>query len=322
MRHRSFVFVTLFIGGTTAWDPETHRIIARIAANLISRDTTDYMIRDILSEGTQPQRILPLSTLMAQIAPFADQHSGVYRSYKSYHFVSTPDKNCSGVDLDRDCPDGNCILGGIPRFVMEVADLNLPGPQRSLALKYLIHLVADIHQPMHLGFEGDHGGVGVGLHMPDKRGKHNLHRIWDHYVRTNNGRKNLDSMGHTNLLMTEIHTSRRDTKRSIRRQAGSIMPQDGKSLTLARISAMTMDMANETFRELTCRYAYSTGTDSFGNPIWLESRESLDQAYFDSRSGVVDLQLIRAGVRLAYILEVIDQHIQLSQQAVETITQG
>ena len=314
MSRTSLNFVPILFGIFSAWDPDAHRIIARIAANLISKDTTEYMIRDILFEGAQPANKRTLQSVMAQVAPFADQHSTVHKSYKPYHFVDMPDKNCSGVDLARDCTDGECILGAIPRFAMEVADITLPPQVRSLALKYLIHLVADIHQPMHLGFKGDHGGVGVGLHIPGHRSKHHLHQIWDRFVRTNNGQQNLDSSVHTTKLMTRINTSRHNPKRLIRRQAGSILSQDGKSLTREKLSALTVDIANETVRELTCKYAYSTGTDSFGNPKWIKTRETLDQAYFDSRATVVDLQLIRAGVRLAYILEVIDQHIQLQSK--------
>ena len=295
-----------------AWDPDAHRIVARIAANLISNDSTEKMIKEILADGSKQSESRTLEAIMAQVAPFADHHSAVInKSFKSYHFVSVPDRNCSGVDLVRDCGGEGCILSGIPRFAMEVADVTLPLSQRSLALKYLIHLVADLHQPMHIGFKSDHGGVGVTVHLPGHRHKHHLHQIWDRLMRTSNGLENLDTKAHAESLLKRIQTSRRNPRREIRKRAGSFIAQDGKSLTFSKLTDFTLDMANETLQELTCKFAYSSGTDLSGKPIWIQTRGYLDQKYFDSRSHLVDLQLIRASVRLAYILEVIDRYISV-----------
>ena len=312
---RFATFISL-IGSLTrlgaAWDPDAHRIVARIAANLISHDSTEKMIKEILAEGSKQSESRTLEAMMAQVAPFADHHSAVVnKSFKNYHFVSVPDRNCSGVDLVRDCGDEGCILSGIPRFAKEVADTTLSLSQRSLALKYLIHLVADLHQPMHIGFKSDHGGVGVTVHLPGHRHKHHLHQIWDRLMRTSNGLENLDTKAHADLLLKRIQTSRRNARRQIRKRAGSFIAQDGKSLTLSKLTDLTLDMANETLQELTCKFAYSSGTDLSGKPIWIQTRGYLDQKYFDSRSHLVDLQLIRAGVRLAYILEVIDRYISV-----------
>ena len=296
----------------SSWDPDAHRIVARIAANLISRNSTRDMIKQILSDGSKSSETRTLESTMAQVAPFADHHSTVVnKSFKKYHFVSVPDKNCSGIDLARDCGEEGCILSGIPRFAMEVANINLSPAQRSLALKYLIHLVADIHQPMHIGFKSDHGGVGTAVHLPGHRHKHSLHQIWDRLVRTTNGLENLDAKAHAESLLKRIKTSKLNPGRDIRRRAGSFVALDGKSLTLSKLTDLTLDMANETLRELTCKFAYSSGNDLWGNPVWINTRGYLDQQYFDSRTHLVDVQLIRAGVRLAYILEVIDRHISV-----------
>ena len=295
-----------------SWDPDAHRVVARIAATLISGKSAENIVRDILLEGGSS--VSPIEDIMAKIAPYADTHSGTNKAYKKYHFVDVPDRDCSGVDMGRDCSDEGCILSGIPLFAMRAADTNLPMEERSLALKYLIHLVGDIHQPMHLGFKGDHGGVGVSLNLPGHHNKHNLHQVWDRFVRTGNGDSPQNSRSHAEALVRRLATKAKNSpKRAIRQRAGSFISQDGKSLTLDKLTKLTVDMANETLRELTCQFAYSSGTDTFGNPIWIKTRGYLPQDYFVSRAKLVDLQLIRAGVRLAYILEVIDKHIRLQE---------
>ncbi len=49
--------------------------------------------------------------------------------------------------------------------------------QRLQALKYLVHLVADLHQALHAGYHDDKGGNLIQLHAYGKCS--NLHAIWD-----------------------------------------------------------------------------------------------------------------------------------------------
>lgn len=312
MRSTLFIVSCIFVcvKQVTSWDPDAHSIVARIAANLLSRESTKNTIKQILVEGDKLNEGRTLESIMAHVSSFADYHSTIVdKSFKKYHFVDVPDRDCSGIDLSRDCGEGGCVVSAIPAFAMKVANTNLPMPERSLALKYLIHLVADVHQPMHIGFKGDYGGVGVSVHLPGHKRKHSLHQIWDSVIRTANGVSNRDSQTHAADLVKKIETSRRNPKRAIRRKAGSFVAQDGKSLTLSKLTNLALDMANETLRELTCKFAYSSGTDNNGNPIWITTRGYLDDEYFESRASLVDTQLIRAGVRLAYILEVIERQI-------------
>lgn len=77
---------------------------------------------------------------------------------------------------ERDCPDGKCVVGAIERqlSVLKAGDSD---ERRLLALKYIVHFVADVHQPLHAGYADDRGGNQYQL-QAFMRGS-NLHALWD-----------------------------------------------------------------------------------------------------------------------------------------------
>ena len=54
-----------------------------------------------------------------------------------------------------------------------------PGEERLVALKYVVHLVADVHQPLHGGFADDRGGNGFQISWKSLERGSNLHALWD-----------------------------------------------------------------------------------------------------------------------------------------------
>jgi hypothetical protein len=75
----------------------------------------------------------------------------------------------------RDCPDGDCVVAAINRQFLASADRRLPDAERVEALKFLVHLVADVHQPLHASPVDDKGGQDfqVGWHGKGR----NLHSV-------------------------------------------------------------------------------------------------------------------------------------------------
>jgi hypothetical protein len=77
----------------------------------------------------------------------------------------------------RDCPDQLCATQGIKRFAVELANQEATGEQRMRAFAWLCHLVGDLHQPLHAGFEDDRGGNNFDIIF--KGEQINLHGFWD-----------------------------------------------------------------------------------------------------------------------------------------------
>lgn len=59
----------------------------------------------------------------------------------------------------------------------ELADLNMPREKRIEALKFIVHFVGDLHQPMHISRAEDQGGNTIQVNYEDKGT--NLHSLWD-----------------------------------------------------------------------------------------------------------------------------------------------
>lgn len=90
-------------------------------------------------------------------------------------YVNFPRGDCHYV-AERDCPDGKRIVSALTRQI-DVLTSDAPPEKRLLALKYVVHLDADIHQPLHAGFGDDRGGNSYQVQALGKGT--NLHALWD-----------------------------------------------------------------------------------------------------------------------------------------------
>jgi nuclease S1 len=78
---------------------------------------------------------------------------------------------------DRFCPRQGCVVSKLAEFRAVLADPNAPKGRRQ-ALRFLIHLVQDLHQPLHVADRDDRGGNDLQLRLG--RYEHtNLHQLWD-----------------------------------------------------------------------------------------------------------------------------------------------
>ncbi len=144
-----------------------------------------------------------------------------------------------------------------------LGDAGKPDGERLEALKFLVHLVGDLHQPLHCTNRGDAGGNARMVRLDGDEMK--LHHVWDFRI--------VDSFG-----VNE------------RRLAG-ILQQELRATDTAAIAAGTLaDWVNESHR-LGQVWGYSFEPGSVITPDWLAAVRP-----------IVKLQLMRAGVRLARLL--------------------
>lgn len=166
----------LLAGPVAAWGPQGHRLVAALAwAELTPQARAEIMV---LLAG-EPDPTLP------GIANWADQlreeDPDLGKRSGSWHYVNLAEDGCH-YDAGRDCPGGNCVVGAIDAQLAVLADPGQPLAARRQALKFVVHFVGDVHQPLHAGFGHDKGGNTVQITMPngtrDGEGS-NLHRLWD-----------------------------------------------------------------------------------------------------------------------------------------------
>jgi len=92
------------------------------------------------------------------------------------HYINIPRGDFVYLE-SRDCPDQQCATQAIKRYATELANRESPMEQRWQAFAWLCHLVGDLHQPLHAGFEDDRGGNDFDIIF--KGEQMNLHGFWD-----------------------------------------------------------------------------------------------------------------------------------------------
>jgi hypothetical protein len=148
-----------------AFGGDGHRLVATIAERQLSERARSEVARLLAIE--------PGATL-ASVSTWADETRAPTTA--AWHYVNLPrDADCHYV-ATRDCPGGNCVVGAIERQRLVLTSL-APDAERLAALKYIVHFVADVHQPLHAGYADDKGGNRYQV-QAFGRGT-NLHALWD-----------------------------------------------------------------------------------------------------------------------------------------------
>jgi len=248
-----------------AWGPEGHRIVADVAAHHLNA-VAKRRIRDLLGNDD-----------LAAVSTWADEIKNQRRETYFWHFVDIP-WNANGFSESRDCSRAsgmrsadiqyrhNCVVDEILAFQRVLSDHAASRSEQTEALKFLVHFVADIHQPLHAIGEA-HGGndVHISEFGQSECGARpcNLHFTWDIGLIEHAHRSEPNYVAHIEKLILQAN---------LQNQA------DGTA----------EDWANESFK--------------VAHQVWLNDGESVDERYYRQSIGVLDKQLALAGLRLAKLL--------------------
>jgi len=147
-----------------AWGFEAHRLIAEVAEQQLTPAAKAETARLLALE--------PGATL-SSVATWADEMRS--RETGPWHYVNFPHGSCS-YDKVRDCPGGSCVVEAIGAQ-LAILNSKATDAERLQALKFVVHLIGDVHQPLHAGYADDKGGNTVQLQSFGKGS--NLHSLWD-----------------------------------------------------------------------------------------------------------------------------------------------
>ncbi|HEY0747472.1 MAG TPA: S1/P1 nuclease [Steroidobacteraceae bacterium] len=124
----------------------------------------------------------------ASRATWADKFRSAHRETAAWHFV---DIEIDNPDLKSACfdfpalhgeaahgPAQDCVVNKIDEFAAELKSPATVATERLLALKFLIHFIADVHQPLHVADHHDRGGNCILLNSTPTQAS-NLHAYWD-----------------------------------------------------------------------------------------------------------------------------------------------
>ncbi|BCH26866.1 S1/P1 nuclease [Mesorhizobium sp. L-8-3] len=251
-------------GAANAWGATGHSVVTEIAQRRLNAETSKG-VAELLGPGAS----------LASIASWADDERVRDKTTIRWHFVSIPG-TAIAYEASRDCvldpALGDCLIAAIERQLAAVACSTQPLESRQRALKFLLHFVGDLHQPLHT-IDGQGGGNGIVATLVTQEAVNgnlpynsNLHSAWD----------------------------ARLIDKTTRSWGSSVERLESGWLETAVVSAVTagttIDWANES--HLLSVAALKA----------VPSNIVLDDAYRRSNLPVLDGQLGRAGLRLGNLL--------------------
>lgn len=145
------------------WGRLGHRVIARVAASQLDKEAKEQ-IRFLLGDET-----------LASVSTWGDEIRKERPETGNWHYIDIPITD-SVYRPDRYCPDG-CVIEALKTQLAILANRSGSRSDRAEALKWVVHLVEDLHQPLHVGDRGDQGGNDVKITWEGQAS--NLHRLWD-----------------------------------------------------------------------------------------------------------------------------------------------
>jgi hypothetical protein len=264
-----------------AWGDLGHEVTAFIAYQHLSdksKTALDALLASDTDTLTAPD--------FASRATWADRYRPTHPQTAPWHYV---DIEIDNGDVAAACfnfpalqpgqaasagPAQDCVIEKIDEFTAELGNPHTAPDERLMALKFMIHFIGDLHQPLHSSDHQDRGGNCIALAPPSPDGQEtNLHAYWD--------------IGTVNVLGSD---------------PAVIAKQLNAAITPAQASEWSqgtvLSWALETFA-LSKRDAYHLpNLPTCAAP----GSTALNGAYTKAAQDDANLQLRRAGVRMAALL--------------------
>lgn len=165
--------VPAFASTVQAWGDIGHRIVAELAWRQLDPSAKAEVERLLKADG---------SDSLADVASWPDHlrddptQKDLGKATAKLHYMDFVDGHCVYVK-PVDCKDGECVVGGLEKYVAILGDRHKSEAERAQALKFVVHFVGDVHQPLHAGNRDDKGGNDYQVQF-DGKGS-NLHKVWD-----------------------------------------------------------------------------------------------------------------------------------------------
>jgi hypothetical protein len=187
--------------------------------------------------------------------------------------------------------------------------------------------IADAHQPLHVGFKKDDCGTKTWLKQPVN---YHLHKVWDSYIisryleseKDNNKHRLWNYYAIANDVMDEI-----DSSDDVWNLATKISPPID-TFDYSSVKAYAAAIVSETSRLYTCDIAYKhepmmvallgSNGKKIGSTLvtsWIQYHDTLSEVYLDRGLKVVKIQYMRAGIRLAKLLNAIADQYYIKKDA-------
>lgn len=265
------LFLVLFIialvpDRAVAWGDKAHSVIALIATERLSPSARQE-IGELLGKGES----------LESVSGWADAIRSRRRDSTNWHHVDIPLARSQYIPSE-DCREG-CVIQALDEQIRILRDRSASVSQRAEALKFVIHLLGDLHQPFHVTTNTRPGDDGANRVKVSRYGRSmSLHTVWDDDLIR-------EALGESTNVEAYAEQLSSRTK--------------GRSQTTLSTQGSVTDWALEAHRLAWVAYV-PTADDFFminDGKLWV-----LEDFYYQKSQRLMETQLLRAGVRLAKVL--------------------
>ncbi|KAL3961409.1 hypothetical protein ACCO45_002932 [Purpureocillium lilacinum] len=267
--------------GANAWGVLGHATVAYIAQHYLAPETASWA-QGLLGDSSD--------AYLANIASWADQYRATAAGKWSapFHFIDAqdnPPSSCN-VDYDRDCGSSGCSISAIANYTQRVGDGRLSTAQTTEALKFLVHFIGDLTQPLH---DEAYEVGGNKINVTFDGYQDNLHADWDTYMpqKLIGGKDLAHAQTWANTLVQDIESG------SYKAQAPDWIKGDNVSDAIGTATRWATD-ANS----YVCSVVMPNGAAA------LQSGD-LYPDYYNSVTATIELQIAKGGYRLGHWLNTV-----------------
>ena len=298
------VVCVLFAPAGQAWGCKGHQTVALIAEKHLTPEAAK-MVQKLLSENPVDPKLSrycgsAVRDAMADSSTWADDVRNE-RKNGPWHYIDIP-RGAKRGPLEPYCGEEGCVTREIAEQLAVLKDKNADGTKRAEALRYIIHFVGDLHQPLHATTNADEGGNCVPVkYLRRKPHEHNhsftpnLHSLWDTAI-PERDMEGADPGEYAETLEEKF--------------AGEIAGWQEAGIHLDDWAWESHDYAETAaYGLLTPKVAIepnvvvkSCADDNNIGERLLEQHITAGESYQDKAAEVVELRIEQAGVRLAMIL--------------------
>jgi hypothetical protein len=248
----TLILIALIAQNSWAWGPQGHMVVAQVADNNLSAPAKKAVAK-LLSNQT-----------LSDVANWADsiKSNPDWVHTKPWHFLDLADgEDYATVEHSH---DGD-VVEAITEMVKALKDQRTTPEEKSNALKFIVHFMGDIHQPLHIGRPDDRGGNDFRVVFEGR--KTNLHALWDSIMIM---KSPMDHVQYAKWLETNTFVT---------------APYDIPELTFSSIIGECMDARKSVY-----------DFKDVASPV------VLDASYYNKNVGLMNHQLLSGGKRLASLL--------------------
>lgn len=284
--------VTSLIPSCSCWGSLGHRTVAYLASEYLTRNASRYASALLNSEDISE----------AALWPDKVRRTPAFNYTAGWHYIDArddPPHEC-GVNMRRDCdPEEGCIVSAIVNQTARMMRAGSTPADKGQALRFLLHFLGDIHQPLHTEAEG-RGGNDIDVFFGPKRT--NLHAVWDSDIPAKRAGRGSDERAVARAWAKRLYAADRDPAASLAAECQD--PRRAQQCAFA-----WADEANQWI----CDYVLK-------DDVAAVEGKDLSRKYYDGAVPVVDLLVGKAGRRLAAWVNALAAHA--SQSSVDRLPGG